>query len=71
MNDHTAAVLRAVEKKLKGRAVIDAPDELDLADVLKIAQRKGFDSERARYVHLAAICIEQAARHAAIEEAGG
>lgn len=65
---HVAAVLRAVEKKLKRRAVIDEPDELELHDVIKIALRPGFDSERDRYTHLAAICIEQAARHAAIEE---
>jgi hypothetical protein len=60
--------MAAVTKKLRGRAVIDDPDELELHDVIKIALRPGFDSERDRYVHLAAICIEQAARYAAIEE---
>lgn len=61
--------LDRVEKKLRGRDVVGDPDELELSDVLKIAQRPGFDRESDRYVHLAAICIEQAARHAAMEEA--
>lgn len=68
VNVGTEAMVRRVEKKLRGRAAIDSPDELELSDVLKIAQRTGFDCESDRYVHLAAICIEQAARHAAMEE---
>ena len=65
---NTQPIFDRVAKKIRGRAVVGDPDELELDDVVKIARRPGFDCESDRYVHLAAVCIEQAARHAAMEE---
>lgn len=61
-DDPTARVLAEVAEKIRRRRQIDTPDELTIGEVIRIAQRPFLGGERAAFLHVAALCVEQAAR---------